>query len=146
MDPLAFLSWQFVMFSLFVATIMYVLRTVLESIFPKLATYQLLNSLFLMVLPVFIGAGLGDALKMYPYATGFTTTVTHVGYGAVAGLLSTILFKVIKELLVGKVTAIVGGALTAVGVTTTTTTVAAPQSPGPNDGPPSGFGGMGNTP
>jgi len=146
MDPLAFLSWQFVMFSLFVATIMYVLRTVFENIFPKLKTYQLWNSLFLMIMPIFIGAGLGGALKMYPYAIGFTTTSTHVGYGAVAGLLSTVLFKVIKELLIGKAQAVVGGVLTAVGVTTTTTTAVGPTpSPGPNDGPP-GNGGMGNTP
>ena len=109
MDPLAFLTWQFVMFSLFVSVIMFVIRTVLEYFVPKLKTLKIWNSLLLLLLPVFIGATLGGLLKMYPYATGLTTTVEHVGYGSVAGMMSTILFKIIKELLINKVTSIFGG-------------------------------------
>ena len=149
MDPLAFLSWQFVMFSLFVATIMYVLRTILEFFIPKLTVFVLWNSLLLMILPVFIGAGLGRLLTSYPFANGFTTITEHVGYGAVAGLLSTVLFKVIKELLIGKVSGVVNTVLNTVGATPPVGTSpvvvvnnTSSQS-GPNDSPPAGTVGMG---
>lgn len=108
MDPLSFLTWQFVLFSLVVAVIMYVTRTILEYCIPKLIDTRLWNSLLLMLLPVFIGAGLGGWWKMYPYATGLTTISEHVGYGAVAGLLSTLLFKIIKELLMQKMGGMLG--------------------------------------
>lgn len=129
MDPLAFLSWQFVMFSLFVAVIMQILRTILEYFFPRLTTLKIWNSLLLMLLPIFIGALLGKLLPTYPFATGFTTTFEHIGYGAVAGLLSTVLFKVIKELLVGKVTGLVGGVMNTIGIGGTQTIPPPPPPP-----------------
>jgi hypothetical protein len=148
MDPLAFLTWQFVLFSLIVAAIMYVFRTILEFCFPQLTTIKVWNSLLLMLLPIFIGAGLGLWWKMYPYATGLTTSAEHIGYGAVAGLLSTVLFKVIKELLVNKITntvstigGVVGGVFSP-GVNTNTPNF--PPDPNANPMPPSNV--MGGVP
>ena len=138
MDPLAFLTWQFVMFSLFVAAIMYVLRTIVEYAIPKAKTAKLWNSLLLMILPVIIGGLMGWLLKAYPYATGLTSIGDHIGYGSVAGLLSTIVFKVVKELLGSKIAAAAQGVLSAVSgatggvvpvVTTTTTTSTATGTP-----------------
>lgn len=142
MDPLAFLSWQFVMFSLVIAAIMYVIRTILEFFIPKLMNFKIWNSLLLMLLPIFIGASLGDWWKMYPYAIGLTTTSEHIAYGAVAGLLSTVLFKVIKELLINKVVAVgttIGGVVNTVFSPSPPTTIN-----DPNLLPPSGV--MGGVP
>lgn len=140
MDPLAFLTWQFVMFSLFVAAIMFVLRTIVEFAIPKAKTSALWNSLLLMILPVILGGFLGWIFKAYPYSTGLDTQLDHLAYGSVAGLLSTILFKVIKELLGSKITAAAQGALNAINGTVTTTTVVgspdAPVAPGEEDPPP----------
>lgn len=146
MDPLAFLTWQFVMFSLVIAAIMYVLRTILEFFIPKLMTFKLWNSLLLMILPILIGVGLGDWWKMYPYAIGLTTNGEHMGYGAVAGLLSTVLFKVIKELLANKIVA-VGTTIGGVVNTVFNSGTPAPAPPtDPNASPALPLGVMGGAP
>lgn len=137
MDPLAFLTWQFVMFALFVATLMYILRTVLEYFFPKLTTAKIWNSLLLMILPVLIGGFLGWFLNAYPYATGLTTKMDHLAYGSVAGLLSTIIFKVVKELLGSKISQAITGVM---GVVSNVTGAPAPVVYGPPQPPPVIYG------
>lgn len=146
MDPLAFLTWQFIMFSLFVYAVMWVLRLTVEFFIPVAKTAKIWTSFLLLILPVIIGGLLGWGFKVYPYATGLTSSGDHIAYGSVAGLLSTLLFKVIKELLGSKITAAIQGAVGAVtgGTTTTTTTVTAPSPAvgtpdapvAPDDAPP----------
>lgn len=114
MDPIlaVLLSWQFVLFGLAIATVMYILRTVLEYVFTltkkSLANSQLWNDLLLPLLPVIIGAASSYFLKVFPYP-GFTPGpggIIPVGdriiFGLVAGLLSGLMYRVIKSLLYQK--------------------------------------------
>lgn len=100
------LSWQFILFSLGIAAGMYVLRTIVEymmNIWQVTAKEsKLWNDLLLPVLPVIFGAITGIVFKSYPYPDALTTGGDRFMFGAVAGLLSTLLYRVIKSLLIQK--------------------------------------------
>src|SRR5271166_1694185 len=103
MDPLSFLTPSFILFSLFIMAIMYMLRTSLEYFLPSVKTNGFWNDFLLLTLPIVIGCVLGYVFKAYPYGTGFTANSTHSIYGSVAGLLSTLIFKLINGLLGAKI-------------------------------------------
>jgi hypothetical protein len=113
MDPIlqVLLSWQFVLFSLAVAAVMYVFRIVVEYIFsffkvdPKNPKWW--NDLVLPILPVFIGAFGALHFQSFPYPDGLTTHGDRLIFGLVAGLLSTLLYRVFKALLYQKIQGLV---------------------------------------
>ena len=114
MDPIlqVLLSWRFVMFGLAIAAIMYVLRTVLEYVVGlchgSLANSKFWNDLLLPILPVFMGAASAYLLRLFPYpgftpdANGHILLGDRIIFGLVAGLLSTLMYRVIKALLYQK--------------------------------------------
>ncbi len=110
MDPLAFLTWQFVLFSLSVMAVMFVVRTIVEYFIKLSKSSKLWNSLILPIAPIFVGGLMAYVLKMYPYSPGLDGKANHILFGLVGGLLSTIIFKVVKELLGGKISQMVGAA------------------------------------
>lgn len=99
MDLFAFLSWQFVFFSLGVMAVIFVLRTTLEYCFSSLKTSNLWNSLILTISPVILGGLMAFLLKAYPYSTGLTSSGDHILFGAIAGLFSGLIFRVVKTTL-----------------------------------------------
>lgn len=115
MDPIlaVLLSWQFVLFGLAIATVMYVLRIVVEYgatlVKKSLANSQLWNDLLLPILPVIIGALASYVLKVFPYPGfpagpgGVIPTGDRLIFGLVAGLLSGLMYRVIKSLLYQKI-------------------------------------------
>lgn len=106
MDPILqiFLSWQFVVFSLAVAAIMFVIRTVGEYFFKnaKLTVKKLWQDLFLPILPVIVGGLFAFFVKSYPYPNNLTSNGNRIVFGVVAGLLSGLLYRVIKSLIFQK--------------------------------------------
>jgi hypothetical protein len=144
MDPILaiLLSWQFVFFALAIAAVMYVLRILVEYFMqfakgnPK--NSKLWNDVLLPILPVILGAGSAFFLKLFPYpgfaagSRGYVITGDRVIFGLVAGLLSTIMYRMIKALLIQKATGIaqsiqgtVQNVIGPPGSTTTTTTITA---------------------
>lgn len=109
MDPIlqVLFSWQFILFALAVAAIMYVFRIVVEYIFeslhvdPKKPKWW--NDLVLPILPVFIGTFGADFLTSFPYPNGLTTKGDRIIFGLVGGLLSTLVYRVFKALLYQKI-------------------------------------------
>lgn len=114
MDPIlqVLLSWRFVMFGLAIAAVMFILRTILEYVVGlchgNLANSKLWNDLLLPILPIFIGAGSAYLLRLFPYpgftpdANGHILLGDRIIFGLVAGLLSTLMYRVIKALLYQK--------------------------------------------
>lgn len=105
MDPIlsVLLSWQFILFGLAIAAIMYVVRIVVEY-FIQLAkgdpkTSKLWNNLFLPILPVVIGSVFALKIKTFPYPEGLVTAGDRFIFGLVAGLLSTLLYRVVKSMI-----------------------------------------------
>jgi phosphoglycerol transferase MdoB-like AlkP superfamily enzyme len=105
MDPILtiLLSWQFILFGLAVAGIVYVVRILVEY-FIQLAkkdpkTSKFWSELVLPILPVVLGAVAAVKFKSFPYPDGLVTRGDRIIFGLVAGLLSTLLYRVVKGLL-----------------------------------------------
>jgi hypothetical protein len=114
MDPIlqVLFSWQFVLFSLAVATVVYVFRVIIEYIIsswfkidPKKPQWW--NDLILPIAPVVTGVLGGMFFKSFPYPNGLTTQGDRIVFGLVAGLLSTLVYRVFKSLLYQKIQGIV---------------------------------------
>lgn len=115
MDPIlqVLLSWQFVLFGLAVAMIMYVIRIVAEYIaevlHKNLGSSKLWNELILPITPILLGLIGAILLKTFPYpgftpdAAGHFARGDRMIFGLVAGGFSTIMYRVIKSLLYQKI-------------------------------------------
>jgi phosphoglycerol transferase MdoB-like AlkP superfamily enzyme len=108
MDPILtiLLSWQFILFGLAVAGVVYVVRILVEY-FIQLAkrdpkTSKFWSELVLPILPVVLGALAAVKFKSFPYPDGLVTRGDRIIFGLVAGLLSTLLYRIVKGLLSAK--------------------------------------------
>ena len=108
MDPIlqVLLSWQFMLFGLAIAAVVYVFRTIADYFIslkmdPK--KIKIWNELILPIFPVFLGVLVSDLLTTFPYPNGLTSRGDRVIFGLVAGLFSTLMYRVIKALLVQKI-------------------------------------------
>jgi hypothetical protein len=104
MDPIlsVFLSWQFIMFSLGIYVITWMMRTLLEYKFPKVITSKFYSEIILPFTPVFVGAIVAFFATQYAYPAGIGTLSGRLLFGSVSGLLSGTLFRVIKAMLKSK--------------------------------------------
>ena len=105
------LSWQFVLFALAIAAFTFVIRKIVEFCLdsPNIPTGKMTKTnrfwteLILPILPVILGGGMGHVAKMYPFPEGLTSVSARIAFGLVAGLLSGLLYRVIKGALASKV-------------------------------------------
>ncbi len=112
----ALLSWQFVFFALAIAAMTFVLKKVVEFAIdnPSIPTGNVTKEnrfwkeLFLPISPVLMGAGAGYLAQMYPFPEGITSVSARVAFGMVAGLLSGLLYRIIKGTLVSKLNNVAG--------------------------------------
>lgn len=121
MDPIlqVLLSWQFVLYGLAVAMIMYILRQVVEYLAEvlhwDLASSKLWNELVLPLAPILLGVVGVLILKKFPYpgfapdANGIVPRGERIIFGLVSGGFSTIMYRVIKSLLYQKAIGIAQG-------------------------------------
>lgn len=110
------LSWQFVLFSLAVTALIYFVRTTAEYVVanwkPAAKQSKLWTDLLLPLLPVIVGPLTAVLVKTFPYPSGLTTTGSRFLFGLVAGLISGLLYRVVKSLLFSKLQSLkdIGGA------------------------------------
>ncbi len=101
------LSWQFLIFGTAVAAIMFVIRKIIEYAIvnwtPLSKESKLWNDLILPILPVIIGSCGALLFKTYPYPDGLTTSGGRFIFGLVAGLLSTLIYRVTKAMINQKI-------------------------------------------
>ncbi len=107
------LSWQFIVFGLAVAALLFVLRKFVEyflDIYLKLdknsKSYKLWSDLVLPVLPMFLGAGGALLISTFPYPNDLTTAGSRFVFGLVAGLMSGLFYRVIKSLVANKLSSL----------------------------------------
>lgn len=112
MDPILqiLLNWQFVTFGLAISAIIFVVRKVLEYLMETFTNLEkenkLWNDLILPILPVFLGALGGWLITGFPYPTGVSDVGSRVIWGLGAGLLSGLMYRVFKALLIQKIQAV----------------------------------------
>lgn len=143
MDPIlqVLLSWQFVLFGLAVAMVMYVFRLIIEyfaTVLKKdLSASKLWNELVLPVAPILFGVLAAILVKNFPYpgftpdAHGIVARGDRIIFGLVAGGFSTVMYRVIKSLLYQKIVTV------AQNLTGATPTVAVPTEQIPAEHLPS---------
>ena len=110
MDPILslLLSWQFILFSLFVAGITFIVRKIVEYLMNSFKwaakESKLWGDLILPILPIILGAFLGARFKHFPFPDGLSSTgAGRLVFGLVAGLLSSVIYRVINSLLGQKI-------------------------------------------
>lgn len=123
MDPIlqTLLSWQFILFSLSISAVMFVIKTVVEYLMDNWTVAakesKFWNNLIAPILPIVLGGAVGWVFKKFPYPDNLVLKWDRIMFGLVAGLLSTFLYGVIKGLLAQKISSIIPS------TTPTTTTV-----------------------
>jgi hypothetical protein len=101
------LSWQFLFFSLVIAAITFVTRKIVEYFLdkpevPASKTAKLWTELLLPIGPVCTGGLVGYFFKQFQYPDNLTTATDRVFFGLIAGLLSGLIYRVIKGMLKSK--------------------------------------------
>ena len=89
-------SSQFILFCLCITGIVMFVRRIAEYVFPTLKTSKPWTDAILPGAPMVIGVIMSLVDKAYPYATGLTSTLDHVIYGVAAGLLSNVVYRIVK--------------------------------------------------
>lgn len=103
------LSWQFIVFGLAIAAVIFVIRTGVDFCVKnfKLSQFKinLWHDLLLPVFPVFIGAVAAYLMKTFPYPEQLNSSGAggRVLFGVVAGLFSGLIYRVVKSLISQKI-------------------------------------------
>ena len=96
------LSWQFIIFSLSIVAVTTVFRTIIEYLLKNVQIMakesKLWTEVILPISPVIEGLVGAILIKEYPYPEGISTIGARVGIGLVAGLLSGLLYRIVKAL------------------------------------------------
>lgn len=96
------LSWQFIIFSLGIVAITTVFKTIAEYLLKNVQVIakesKLWNDLMLPILPVVLGPMGALLIKGYPYPEGISTGGARFVFGLVAGLLSGLVYRIVKAL------------------------------------------------
>lgn len=122
----ALFSWQFLLFCLAIAAVLFVIRRVAEYAMANWKSAakesKVWKELILPILPVFLGPVAAFFAKQYPYPDGLTSNSARVAFGLVAGLLSGLVYRVLKSMLTYKAenpsgtdAAVAGSAMGAIG-------------------------------
>jgi hypothetical protein len=104
----ALLSFQFVLFSLGIFTIVWVIRTIVEYVLPNADGNKLWEKLILPLMPPVIGTVVGLFATKYAYPDGLTTLSDRLFFGSVAGMFSSCVYQVAKGMLKDKLQSLTG--------------------------------------
>lgn len=100
MDPLMnFFTWQFMLFSLAVAGVTFILRKVIEYYAKNITKNTAWEDLVLPIFPLVLGCLMGKLMTAYPYPDGLTSVGGRVIFGLVAGMFSGLVYRVLNSLL-----------------------------------------------
>ena len=99
----ALLSWQFILFSLGIFSIVWLFRTIVEYIAPKITQSGLWDKLILPVIPCFLGLVIAYLAKNYAYPDGISSFSGREMFGLVAGMFSGLTYQVVKGMLKNRI-------------------------------------------
>jgi uncharacterized membrane protein len=101
-------SLSIIVFCLAIFAITWVIRKGLELIFPKLLEKdtklkKVWEEYILRLIPIIFGGVLGGLITSYPYPETFETGVARVFFGIFCGLISTLVYRLIKRNILNKI-------------------------------------------
>lgn len=104
------MSWQFIIFSLGIVAVTSVFRTIVEYLLLNVKVMakesKLWADLILPIMPVVLGSVAAIVIKGYPYPEGISSIGARFVFGLVAGLLSTLLYRIVKAFFNQKLTSV----------------------------------------
>lgn len=100
----ALFSWQFLLFSLSMFVVTWVIRTISEYFF-SVSSKMLWEKLLLPLMPIVLGVLVAGIAKKYPYPDGLNSLSARLMFGCVAGMLSGLVYQVVKGVLKSKIAA-----------------------------------------
>jgi len=99
MDPfLQFLTWQFMLFCMFIFGITSIFRNAIESTFKDAITTKFWTKFVLPTFPLLLG-GIAGFFLSGPYPEGVLNRDSQVVFGVVAGLFSGHLYRLVKGMI-----------------------------------------------
>jgi len=114
----ALLTWQFLFFCLAIAALTFVFRKIGDFIINNYKWAAIVvrfwNDLMLPILPVVLGCVTALILKKYPYPDNLTTGGSRFIWGLVAGLLSGLVYRIVKSFLNNQINSKGSAVITAV--------------------------------
>lgn len=131
------ITWQFVLFCLTISAVLFIIRVIFEYILKNSTISQkitgLWKELILPIMPLFVGC-LGSLIfKTFPYPNGLATVGGRFMFGLVAGLLSGLIYRIIKSMLLSKINLNITDPEETSTVTTTVTTEKSSAKPTPDN-------------
>jgi hypothetical protein len=115
----AFLSSQFLFFCLGIASLTFVIRKIVDYFLTLkgLKNNSFWNELLLPIMPVVLGVLCAYFAKKYPFTDVFAvSTSSRMNFGLVAGLLSGLVYRIIKGVMIQKLPINIAKALIAVNI------------------------------
>jgi hypothetical protein len=98
----ALFSWQFLLFSLGIFTVIWIIRTVVEYFIPTAVGSKLWEKLILPVAPPLVGGLVALFAVKYAYPAELTSSLARVFFGAVSGNFSGTVYQIAKGMLKDK--------------------------------------------
>src|SRR5258708_32417446 len=92
----ALFSWNFLLFSLGIAALVWFIRTVLEYFYPKIDGNQLWEKLIFPLMPLIFVAVIAIFAVKYPFPEGVRSFIARLLFVSVSGSLGWWLYHVIK--------------------------------------------------
>jgi hypothetical protein len=108
----ALFSYQFVLFSLGIFAITWVIRSIVEYVAPKAVNNRFWESLCLPILPVVMGSIMAYMATKYAYPAGLTSLSGRLLFGSVSGMFSSSVYKIAKGMLKDKIQSYLDGSQT----------------------------------
>lgn len=102
MDFTSILTLQILVFAAGLALLVFLTRKIVELAWKKAGENRWWRELFLPFFPPLLGASLAAALSQYPFPEMFTNLSGRIFLGAVCGLASGTVYRVLKKFLADK--------------------------------------------
>jgi hypothetical protein len=99
----ALLSWNFFLFAIGIAILVFIFRTVIEHIFPMIMNRKVYSEVFLPIFPPSLGALVAFLATNYAYPNNMSSLSDRLIFGAVAGAFSGLAYRVVKSTISQKI-------------------------------------------
>lgn len=96
-------SWEFLLFSFGIFTIIWIIRSVIEYFIPTAIGSKLWEKLILPIAPTLIGMTIAYFATKFPYPDSITSVSGRIFFGLTAGNLSSSGYQVLKGMIFSKI-------------------------------------------
>ncbi len=97
------LSWNFLLFAIGIAIIVFIIRTIVENVWKNIANNVIYRDVLLPIVPPILGAIIGFFATNYAYPNDMSSTSDRLIFGAVCGAFSGLVYRAVKGAITQKI-------------------------------------------